>query len=163
MDLIDWEQSRAALYTLAPEADGSWDVKEASIGSSDRGGADSAKPKPVYEKYCGPDRINLAWGRPKWNVFPQWRDFYPRALEAAEVFSLGRTMWMLFEQVTQSEVVDLHKVVVSWSDMVIDIPEDWKGIVSRCLGPDQNERIGLLELMESWDAVQRKGWACSPS
>jgi len=24
--LIDWEQSGAALYTLAPEADGSWDV-----------------------------------------------------------------------------------------------------------------------------------------
>jgi hypothetical protein len=98
--LIDWEQSGAALYTLAPEADGSWDVKEARTGSSYRGGADSARLKLVYEKYCGPDRENLAWGRPKWNVFPRWRDLYPRALEAAEVFSLGRTMWMLLEQVT---------------------------------------------------------------
>lgn len=49
--LIDWEQSGAALYTLAPEADGFWDVKEARTGSSYRGGADSAGPKLVYEKY----------------------------------------------------------------------------------------------------------------
>lgn len=157
--LIDWEQSGAPLYTLAPEADGSWDVKEARIGPSYRGGADSAEPKLVYEKYCGPDRKNLAWGRPKWNVFPLWRDLYTRALEAAEVFSLGRTMWMLLEQVTQSEVEDLSEVVVSWSDMGKDIPEDWKRIVSRCLEPDPNERIGLLELVEFWGAVQRKGLA----
>ena len=87
---------------------------------------------------------------------------YPRTLEATEVFSLGRTMWMLLEQVTQSEVEDLGKVVVSWSDMVKDIPEDWKGIVSRCLDADPNERIGLLELVEFWAAVQRKGQACPP-
>ena len=112
--LIDWEQSGAALYTLAPEADGSWDVKEARSGPAHQGGPDSAEPKLVYEKYCGPDRENLAWGRPKWNVFPHWRDFYPKALEAAEVFSLGRTMWMLLEQVTQREVEELDdKVVVS--------------------------------------------------
>ena len=143
--LIDWEQSGAALYTLAPEADGSWDVKEARIGSSYRGGADPAEPKLVYEKYCGPDRKNLAWGGPEWNVSPRWRDLYPQALEAAEVFNLGRTMWMLLEQVTQSEVEDLSTVVVSWSDMAKDIPEDWKGILSRCLEPDPNERIGSLQ------------------
>ncbi len=138
---------------------GSWDVKEARIDSSHRGGADSAEPKLVYEKYYGPDRKNLAWGQPKWNVFPCWRDLYPRALEAAEVFSLGRTMWMLLEHVTQSEVEDLSEVVVSWSDTAKDIPEDWKGIVSRCLEPNPNKRIGLLELVEFWGAVQRKSWA----
>ena len=63
--LIDWEQSGAVLYTLAPEADGSWDVKEARTSSLYRGGVDSAGPKLVYEKYCSPDRENLAWGRPK--------------------------------------------------------------------------------------------------
>ena len=151
--LIDWEQSGAALYTLAPEADGSWDVKEARTGP---------EPKLVYEKYCGPDRENLAWGRPKWNVFPHWRDFYPQALEAAEVFSLGRTMWMLLEQVTQSEVEELDKVVVSWSDIAKDIPEDWKSVVSRCLHPDPNERIGLSELVDFWATVQRKGQANPP-
>lgn len=160
--LIDWEQSGAALYTLAPEADGSWDVKEARTGPSHQGGPDSAEPKLVYEKYCGPDRKNLAWGLPEWNVFPHWRDFYPQALEAAEVFSLGRTMWMLLEQVTQNEVEELDKVVVSWSDMANDIPEGWKSVVSRCLHPDPNERIGLSELVDFWATVQRKGRACSP-
>ena len=155
--LIDWEQSGANLSTLAPEADGSWDIKEARIDSQHRGDADSAESKFVYEKYCGPYRENLAWGRPKWNVFPLWRDLYPRALEAAEVFSLGRTMWMLLEQVTQDEVEDLGEVIVSWSDTVKYIPEDWKGIVNRCLDPDPNERIGLLELVDFWAAVQHKG------
>ena len=155
--LIDWEQSGAALYTLAPEADGSWGVKEAEIESSYCGVTASAQPKLVYEKYRGPDRENLAWGRPKWNVFPHWRDSYPRALEAAEVFSLGRTMWMLLEQVTQSEVEDLDEVIVSWSDMVKDIPQGWKDVVNRCLDPDPNERIGLSELVDFWAAVQCKG------
>ena len=111
----------------------------------------------MYEKYCGPDRENLAWGRPQWNVFPHWRDFYPKALKSAEVFSLGRTMWMLLEQVTQREVEELDdKVVVSWSDMAKEIPEDWKSVVSRCLHPDPNERIGLSELVDFWATVQRK-------
>lgn len=57
-------------------------------------------------------------------------------------------MWMLLEQVTQSEVEDLSEVVISWSDMVEDVPEDWKGIVSRCLDPDPNERIGSH--IEGW-------------
>ena len=155
--LIDWEQSGAALYTLAPEADGSWDVKDAEIETLHCGVADSAQPNLVYEKYCGPDRENLAWGQPKWNVFPHWRDSYPRALDAAEVFSLGRTMWMLLEQVTQSEVEDLDEVIVSWSDMVIDIPQGWKDVVNRCLDPDPNQRIGLSELVDFWAAVHCKG------
>lgn len=159
--LIDWEQSGAALYTLAPEADGSWDVKEATTGSLYHGTADSAEPKLVYEKYGGPDRANLAWGRPKWNVFPSWRNLYPRALDAAEVFSLGRTMWMLLQQVAQSEVEERDEVIVSWSDVAKDIPEDWKGVVSRCLDPDPNERISLLELVDFWRAVTCRDGAYS--
>ena len=161
--LIDWEQSGAALYTLAPEADGSWDIKETKTSPLSQGGADLAEPKLVYEKYCGPDRENLAWGEPKWNVFPHWRDVYPQALAAAEVFSLGRTMWMLLEQVTQSEVEDLEEVVISWSDMAKDIPEEWKSVVNRCLLPDPNERIGLSELVDFWAIEQRKSQACIPT
>ena len=152
--LIDWEQSGSALYTLAPEADGSWDVKDATTGSAYYGGVTSTESKLAYEKYHGPDRKNLAWGRPKWNVFPSWRDYYPKASEAAEVFSLGRTMWMLLEQVTQSDVEDIDEVVVFWSDGAKDIPEDWKTVVSRCLDPDPNERIGLLELVDFWETVK---------
>lgn len=155
--LIDWEQSGAPSYTLAPEADGSWDVKYVEIETSHCGVADSAQPRLVYEKYCGPERENHAWGLPKWNVFPHWRDSYPRALDAAEVFSLGRTMWMLLEQVTQREVEDLDEVIVSWSDKVTDIPQGWKDAVNRCLDPDPNKRIGLLELVDFWAAVQYKG------
>ena len=90
--LIDWEQSGAWQYSLAPEADGFWDVKTAETISSNCTDSHSSVPKFAYEKYCGLYRENLAWGRPKWNVFPYWREIYPRALEAAEVFSLGRTM-----------------------------------------------------------------------
>lgn len=69
---------------------------------------------------------------------------------------------MLLEQVTRTELEDLNENVVSWSDMAKDIPEGWKGVVSRCLDPDPNQRIGLLELVDYWATVQRKGWACLP-
>lgn len=49
--LIDWEQSEAALYILALEVDGFWDVKETRIDSSYRESADSAESKLMYEKY----------------------------------------------------------------------------------------------------------------
>lgn len=68
--LIDWEQRGAPSYTIAPEADGSWDV-EMSRNES---------PKLIYTKYHGPHRENLALGEPKWNVFPIWRDHCPQAL-----------------------------------------------------------------------------------
>jgi len=157
--LIDWEQSGAPLYTLAPEANGSWDVKEAKVESSSSDGADSAVSKLVYERYAGHYRENLAWGRPKWNVYPFWSEFYPRALEAAELFSLGRTMWMLLQQVAQSEVEDLDEVVVYWSENARDIPDDWKAVVDRCLDPDPNKRIGLMDLLNFWEKVNSM---CNP-
>lgn len=158
--LIDWEQGGANLYTLAPEADGSWDVQEAIADSSFPGATESANSKLLYKKYSGPERANLAWSRPKWNVFPIWRDSHPRALEAAEVFSLGRTMWMLLEQVTESDMED-HFEVVTWSDAVPDIPELWKDVVSRCLDPDPNERISLFELVDFWETMKEKDWTSS--
>lgn len=154
--LIDWEQSGAPLYTLAPEADGSWDINDAKTGAI--GSADS---ELEYEKYSGPHRENLAYGRPKWNVFPIWRDFYPRALEAAEVFSLGRTMWMLLEQVTQDEIKDVDEVVVSWSEGTKDIPDDWRIVVNRCLNSDPNRRMRLLELLDFWAARNHRACSCS--
>jgi hypothetical protein len=154
--LIDWEQSGAPLYTLAPEADGSWDVEESRTGSSLYEGADLVAPKLIYRKYRGPHRENLAWGQPKWNVFPIWRDHCPRALEAAEVFSLGRSMWMLLQQVTQSEVEDLDEVVVYWNEEASDIPEDWKVVVGSCLDPDPNRRIRLSELVGFWGNAKCK-------
>lgn len=66
------------------------------------------------------------------------------------MFSLGRTMWMLLQQVTQSEVEDLDEIAVYWNDDAKDIPDDWKSVVGRCLDPDPNKRIGLLELLDFW-------------
>ena len=57
---------------------------------------------------------------------PIWRDQCLRALEAVEVFSLGRSTWMLLQQVTQSKVEDLDKVVVYWDEEASDILEDSK-------------------------------------
>jgi hypothetical protein len=82
--LIDWEQSGAPLCTLAPEANGDWDVEEISQPGT--------SSKLVYTHYNGTVRVNFPMGRPKWNVFPEWSRRWPRACEAAEVFSLGRTM-----------------------------------------------------------------------
>ncbi|KAL8952164.1 MAG: hypothetical protein Q9222_001902 [Ikaeria aurantiellina] len=150
--LIDWEQSGAPLCTLAPEADGSWDVH--SVPASPNGNvAATHGPELSYIKYDGPERINLAWSRPKWNVFPLWRDHYPEALMAAEVFSLGRTMWMLFEQLTQMEVEENEPITVSWTDASSDIPEDWKRIVDSCLEPDPTKRIRLSSLLVKWQHI----------
>ncbi|KAH8749322.1 kinase-like domain-containing protein [Diaporthe sp. PMI_573] len=101
--LIDWEQSGAPLYTLAPEADGEWDVDEVD--------GLNAPPRLVYTQYQGPVRVNLPRGRPAWNVFPEWSRRWPRACEAAEVFSLGRTMWMLLQEVPQEDVEDLDRCI----------------------------------------------------
>jgi hypothetical protein len=62
------------LYTLVPEVDASWDADEARTGPSLYEGVDLVAPKLIYTKYRGPDRENLAWGRPKWNIFPIWRE-----------------------------------------------------------------------------------------
>ncbi len=95
--LIDWEQSETSLYTLAFEANDSWNVKETKVESDD---ADSAVSKLVYKRYVDHYRENLAWDQSKWNVYSFWSEFYSRILMTAEVFSLDQTMWMLLQQVT---------------------------------------------------------------
>ncbi|CAD6591756.1 MAG: hypothetical protein ASARMPREDX12_005406 [Alectoria sarmentosa] len=152
--LIDWEQSGAPLCTLAPEADGSWDIKDATSGAA-------GYSELLYQKYSGPPRENLVYGRPKWNVFPLWRDLYPRALEAAEVFSLGRTMWMLFEQLTQDEVEDHDNVLVFWSEKTKDIPDDWRTVVMACMNSDPNRRMKLMELLDFWESRNHRACLCS--
>jgi serine/threonine protein kinase len=90
--LIDWEQNDAPVTTVAPEIDGSWDVKLSSDGSL------------VYSKYTGPERRIMPESTPGgngwnlWNVYPIWIKQCPKAAELAEVFSLGRCMWMLLRQ-----------------------------------------------------------------
>jgi hypothetical protein len=106
--------------------------------------------KLVYKEYKGPYRENLrSW--PKWNVFPIWREECPRALEAVEVFSFGRRMWMLLQQVSGEEIEDCSgEIVVTWNKDAGDIWQRWKDFVQRCLEVDPNQRIRLSQLVDFW-------------
>lgn len=146
--LIDWEQSGAPLCTLAPEVNGEWDVEEIS--------QPGASSRLVYTRYNGPTRVNLPMGRPEWNVFPEWNRRWPRACEAAEVYSLGRAMWMLLQEVPQDDIADLDpkRIVASWNEDAADIPDTWKAAVMSCLEPDPNQRIVLTDIVQFWELQQ---------
>ena len=114
--LIDWEQSDAPVTTAAPEIDGTWDVEEIP--------AEDQTTTLRYTKYTGPERRNMPENTPGnngwnvWNVFPVWQDQCPKALELAEVFSLGRSMWILLRQPDMDAFEDItrtEEVVEDWA------------------------------------------------
>ncbi|KAK3935263.1 kinase-like protein [Diplogelasinospora grovesii] len=80
----------------------------------------------------------------------------PRACEAAEVFSLGRTMWVLLQEVWVADLYHLgpKEIIVSWDEDAKDTPDHWKAVVMRCLHLDPNERIGLTDLVRFWGEQQ---------
>ena len=152
--LIDWEQSGASRSTLAPEANGSWDVEITEQPRTDDEASSPTTPTLVYTRYAGPPRQN-AWSWPEWNVFPIWRRKCPRALEKAEVFSLGRTMWMLLQQVASiDEIEDATRI--SWDETSSDIPQSWKALISRCVELNPNKRIAMSELTRFWEEARRE-------
>lgn len=61
------------------------------------------------------------------NAFPIWNVECPLALELAEVFSLGRSMWMLLRQPATDfdEIEHPNDLVTDWDESE-DIPESWK-------------------------------------
>ncbi|KAL8945381.1 MAG: hypothetical protein Q9211_000090 [Gyalolechia sp. 1 TL-2023] len=133
--LIDWEQSDAPVSTAAPEIDGTWDVEEIP--------AEGLTP------------TLRGWN--VWNVFRVWNDQCPKALELAEVFSLGRSMWMLLRQPDMNAFEDITRtadVVEDWASSD-DIPAHWKQVVQDCLKHNPNERISLRELLKFWDSARR--------
>ncbi|KAL3469848.1 hypothetical protein BJX99DRAFT_264770 [Aspergillus californicus] len=149
--LINWDQSDAPCTTLAPEADGTWGVTEQKS-------ADGVS-RLVYTKYEGPERRNTevdiggrSWNL--WNVFPLWAAECPRTLELAEVFSLGRSMWILLKQPDMDdwdEVEHPSDLVTEWMGTPGDVPEEWKGMIDRCMAIHPNERPGLVELTGFWE------------
>ncbi|KAI0105310.1 kinase-like domain-containing protein [Nemania sp. FL0031] len=159
--LCDWEQTDAPSTTLAPEADGTWDVMEDDVmgtgdGVTEKG--DCKRRRLRYTKYDGPPRRNVpedalgdaAWHA--WNVFPLWNKTQPFALELAEVFSLGRAMWMLLRQPEMEfdhvdHPNDLH---TDWASSE-DLPELWKEFVNQCMDMDPNRRPDMLEVYQFWD------------
>ncbi|KUJ11612.1 uncharacterized protein LY89DRAFT_739039 [Mollisia scopiformis] len=86
--LIDWERSGVPAAVTAPEVDGTWDVEEVSAEGSST---------PRYTKYTGPETRNTSLSSTP-GVYPEWSKKCPKALELAEVFSLGRCMWKLLRQ-----------------------------------------------------------------
>ncbi|OAL48661.1 hypothetical protein IQ07DRAFT_645437 [Pyrenochaeta sp. DS3sAY3a] len=149
--LCDWEQHDAPATTLAPEADGTWDVTE------DLPTLQDGRPRLQYTKYSGTPRRNVdedvlgdaPWHT--WNVFPNWSNEHPWALELAEVFSLGRSMWMLLRQ-PESDFEDIghpDELITDWEQSE-DVLTTWKQIVDRCMSRDPNERPDLSELVAFW-------------
>lgn len=149
--LCDWEQHDAPATTLAPEADGTWDVIEDFITLP------AGRPLLRYTRYNGSPRRNVdedvlgeaPWHT--WNVFPIWSNEHPWALELAEVFSLGRSMWALLRQ-PESDFDNIKhpdQLITDW-DKSEDIPNTWKQIVDRCMSRDPNERPDLSELVTFW-------------
>ena len=143
--VIDWEQCGANPFVLAPEADGTLDVRQSDEETI-------ARPRLVYERYAGPERMNQAV-MPYWNVFPAWNKEFPLACELAEVYSLGRTMWVILEQVgleRQHGVTDYSTQSIRWTQQTSDIPMSWKSTVSACMADDPNTRPLMSELMTFW-------------
>ncbi|KAL7921610.1 kinase-like domain-containing protein [Trichoderma austrokoningii] len=147
--LIDWEQRGAPATTLAPEADGTWDVEEQDI-------KENGSTRLAYTKYTGPERRNMPEGSGKetfnvCNVFPEWQVSCPKATELAEVFALGRTMWMLLSQIASDfdEIEHPDDVQVTWT--VKDLPSHWVQIVENCMKVDPNDRPSLEDLTEFWE------------
>lgn len=158
--LIDWEQSDAPVTTAAPEIDGTWDVEEIP--------AEGLATTLRYTKYTGPERRNMPMSTPGdngwnvWNVFIVWSKQCPKALELAEVFSLGRCMWMLLRQPEMNAFEDVtctEDVVEDWESSE-DIPADWRHVVQDCLKHDPNERIGLRQLVAFWDGARHEISKC---
>lgn len=114
------EQNGGPRCTAAPEVDGSWDVE-----------LDHNDGSRVYKKYQGPAHQNsLGW--PEWNVFAIWKETCPTALEAAEVFSVGRTMWMLLNQTAEDDLESQSGVEVEWDEHNNDVSPDWKCVAGGC-------------------------------
>lgn len=143
--LIGWEQSGATRCTIAPEADGSYDVEVESDSSGAR--------HLLYKKYEGPERVNHPVSWPHWNVFPIWNEQCPEAVQAAEVFSLGRTMWMLLNHMDQGDLYE--KTIMPYWKRRSKTSAKWKAVVNRCLESDANKRIKVPELLSFWEAAQR--------
>ncbi|ERF73703.1 hypothetical protein EPUS_00957 [Endocarpon pusillum Z07020] len=152
--VTDWEESEAPSSTLAPEANGCWDVESIRKPRRTAGDSSTSTSMFVYKKYEGTPRQHL-WSWPEWNVFPTWREECPEALEKAEVFSLGRTMWMVLGQVASTCDIDVDSMV-SWDESASDIPQHWKHLVPRCVEADPNKRIGLSELTGCCEYFRRE-------
>ncbi|KAH7121548.1 hypothetical protein EDB81DRAFT_700447 [Dactylonectria macrodidyma] len=152
LSLIDWEVTSARASTLAPEADGTFTVEERTDG-------ESGVTQLFYKEHAaGPERRIMPKGSGKQSfnvsdVFFKWGTTCPRATEMAEVFSLGRMMWMLITQTPDNfdEVEHPNDVRICWGD-TINLPAHWVGMVEQCMEKDPNKRPSAVDVARFWEA-----------
>ncbi|KAI4099306.1 MAG: hypothetical protein L6R37_006018 [Teloschistes peruensis] len=75
--LIDGEQSGVALYTLAPEADGSWDVKELVAGRTMWMLLEQVTQDEAEER----DLTAVSWSKSANDIPADWKDIVGRRLD----------------------------------------------------------------------------------
>jgi serine/threonine protein kinase len=151
--LIDWEQCGANTFALAPEADGSFDL---DLPIMYEAAAFGDKSDMLYVPYTGPFRQNNDIGAPMYVVFSEWMKQCPKAVELAEVWSLGSIMWQILEQVALEHLPDIEKAYdgikegVVWTEMSADLPARWRSLVDRCRKKDPNQRMRMVDVVEFW-------------
>ncbi|CAK7568671.1 MAG: hypothetical protein SEPTF4163_006669 [Sporothrix epigloea] len=162
--VIDWEQCGASPYFLAPEATGLWDVELAT--NAETGEESKTKPgkaRMAYRKFVGPLLAeDEAW--PKRDVFKLWQRECPKALEAAEVYSVGMSLLVIFEQrddVWSYDRGQPEAKAAVWTQRSEDVPEVWKDFVSRCMSLDPNQRP-TFEEGERFSREEWRGLAKNP-
>ncbi|KLP10995.1 Uncharacterized protein LW94_3921 [Fusarium fujikuroi] len=149
--IIDWEQGIGGTntFTAAPE----------TYHDVDAHYSEGEKSKVLYIPHGGPPRMNNIISTPHWDVFPTWSVHCRKAVELAEVYSLGATMFLTLEQVALEYVPgieDYSRTSLVWSIASRDIPQPWKDVVDACVRQDPNERISMKELLLFWDSERHK-------
>ncbi|KAF2266532.1 hypothetical protein CC78DRAFT_531642 [Lojkania enalia] len=143
--IIDWEQGIGGTNTFISAPETYRDVEARYSRDEDS--------EIVYTLHEGPPRINNLIGTPHWDVFPDWSTNCRKAVELAEVYSLGAAMFLILEQVALERVPgkeDYSTAKMVWSAASSDIPQSWKDIVSACTRADPNERMRMKELLAFW-------------
>ena len=114
----------------------------------------SEKAELIYQKYTGVLREN-DWVRPKWNIFPIWQTECPEALQAAEVYSFGRTLWVVFEEHDPQEFENVEDIVaprsICWGLSAAKVPSHWKDFVEKCVHRDPNMRPDFETAVSFWE------------
>lgn len=91
-----------------------------------------------------------------WNWLLEWQRTCSRAAELADVFSLGRTMWMLLRQYNHQDlegIENIDDITEDWNTFN-NIPLDWRKLVGQCLERDPRRRPILKAIHKFWDAYK---------
>jgi len=86
----------------------------------------------------------------------------PRAVEGADIFSLGSTTFLLLEEIGLERTPGLgnySRTQRRWTGKSADIPQEWKDNVSACMVQDANDRLTLANVQAFWE-TQWKTASC---